>query len=49
MKYLLALTILASCSHQPAFEMEELSKDVLGSKTHEGIDIRITPIEQEKK
>lgn len=30
----------------PEAEMEKLSHDVLTNKSHEGIDIRITPVEE---
>ena len=35
--------------HESAFEMEELSKDVLGNKNGEGISIQILPIPAQPK
>ena len=49
---ILSIVSLSSCGllHQaPAFEMEELSRDVLGSKTGEGISIQILPIPAQPK
>lgn len=54
MKYNIILILVfsfvaASCTHKPEFEMEALSRDVLQNKNHEGIDIKVTPILEEKK
>jgi hypothetical protein len=48
MKYLIPLLFLASCVHdQPSNAIEELSEQVI--KKHEGVDIRIMPVDPEKQ
>ena len=49
MKYLLCLFMLSGCMghDQPSNAIEELSEQVL--KKHEGIDIKIMPIDPEKQ
>ena len=42
MKYILALVILSACAAKPSNEMEEMTRDVLKSKT--GIEIDVKPI-----
>lgn len=46
MKYLFLLIFCCACSPKPSNAIEELGEEVLKKK--EGIDIRLTPIEEQK-
>lgn len=48
MRYLVILFLFSSCmTGKPSNAIEELGEEVI--KKHEGIDIRLTPVDEEKK
>lgn len=46
MKYIMLALCLCACASKPSDELGDMSKAVLKSK--EGLDIRITPLQEEK-
>ena len=49
MRYTIALLLLSGCfGAKPSDELGQITHDVLTNKSKEGIDIKITPVEEEK-
>lgn len=48
LKHLIWLVLLTSCVSKPVSELDGLTRDVLQSKSGQGIDIEVKPIPKDK-